>query len=98
MDKNEKEATFMKVSTEVLSSSEGEYSSDEDDYKVNYEIEGDTQTFSLDINNEKALKKKLETIKDKVINKIFDQVVKKICLILLIRKCWLIFFFFFLLG
>ncbi|PKC70645.1 RNA-binding domain-containing protein [Rhizophagus irregularis] len=55
----------MKVSTEVLSSSEGEYSSDEDDYKVNYEIEGDTQTFSLDINNEKALKKKLETIKDK---------------------------------
>jgi hypothetical protein len=87
MDKNEKEVTFMKVSSEILSSSEGEFSSDEDDYKVNEEIEGDTQTFSLDINNEKALKKKLEAIKDKVIN----QVVKNFfdCL-----KSLLIIFFF----
>ncbi|RIA95539.1 hypothetical protein C1645_733929 [Glomus cerebriforme] len=65
MDKNEKETTFIKLSTELLSSSEGEVSSDEEDYKVNDEIEGDTPTFSLNINNEKALKKKLDSIKNK---------------------------------
>ncbi|CAG8550845.1 15471_t:CDS:2 [Funneliformis caledonium] len=48
------------------SSSEGENSSDEEYYNVNEEIEGDTPTFSLNIDNEKTLKKRLDAaVKDK---------------------------------
>ncbi|CAG8616610.1 14581_t:CDS:2 [Funneliformis mosseae] len=65
----DKEATFIKLSNEVFleqSSSEGEDSSDEEYYNVNEEIEGDTPTFSLNIDNEKTLKKRLDAaVKDK---------------------------------